>query len=54
MGTRRELERLVALCASGALRPLIDRVVPLDEARSAFAALAAGEQRGKLVVRVAP
>jgi NADPH:quinone reductase-like Zn-dependent oxidoreductase len=43
---------LVALCASGALRPLIDRVVPLDEARSAFAALAAGEQRGKLVVRV--
>jgi NADPH:quinone reductase-like Zn-dependent oxidoreductase len=52
MGTRTELERLVALCASGALRPLIDRVVPLDEARSAFAALAAGEQRGKLVVRV--
>ena len=54
MGTRPELERLVALCASGALRPLIDRVVPLEDARSAFAALAAGEQRGKLVVRVAP
>jgi NADPH-dependent curcumin reductase CurA len=28
--------------------------VPLEDARSAFAALAAGEQRGKLVVRVAP
>jgi D-arabinose 1-dehydrogenase-like Zn-dependent alcohol dehydrogenase len=53
MGTRAELERLVALCASGALRPLIDRVVPLEDARSAFVALAAGEQRGKLVVRVA-
>jgi NADPH:quinone reductase-like Zn-dependent oxidoreductase len=54
MGTLAELERLVALCASGALRPLVDRVVPLDDARSAFAALAAGQQRGKLVVRIAP
>jgi NADPH:quinone reductase-like Zn-dependent oxidoreductase len=54
MGTRTELERLVALCASGALHPLIDRVVALEDARSAFAALAAGQQRGKLVVRVAP
>ena len=53
MGTRGELERLVALCAAGALRPLVDRVVPLEEAGSAFAALAAGEQRGKLVVRIA-
>jgi len=52
MGTRQELERLVSLCASGALRPLIGGVVPLEDARSAFAALAAGEQRGKLVVRV--
>ena len=54
MGTRRELERVVSLCASGAVQPLIDRVVPLEDSRAAFAALAAGEQRGKLVVRVAP
>lgn len=53
MGTRRELERVVTLCASGAVRPLIDRVVPLEEARAAFTVLAAGEQRGKLVVRTA-
>ena len=52
MGTRRELEELVGLCASGALHPLVDRVVPLEEARSAFASLAAGGQRSKLVVRV--
>ena len=32
-----ELEQLVGLCASGALRPLVDRVVPLEDARSAFA-----------------
>ena len=54
MGTRLELERLVGLCAAGSLSPLIDRVVPLDEVRSAFAALAAGDQRGKLVIRIAP
>ena len=52
MGTRQELEQLVGLCASGALRPLVDRVVPLEDARSAFASLAAGGQRGKLVIRV--
>jgi NADPH:quinone reductase-like Zn-dependent oxidoreductase len=52
MGTRQELERLVALCAAGTLRPLIDRVVSLEDAGSAFSALAAGAQQGKLVVRV--
>jgi NADPH:quinone reductase-like Zn-dependent oxidoreductase len=52
MGTREELEQVVEMCASGAVRPLIDRVVPLAEAATAFAALAAGEQRGKLVVRI--
>lgn len=50
MGTRAELERLVGLCSSGRLRPLIDRVVALGDARSAFADLAAGRQRGKLVL----
>ncbi|MGA8015342.1 MAG: zinc-binding dehydrogenase [Candidatus Dormiibacterota bacterium] len=52
MGSRPELERLVGLCASGALRPLIDRVAGLDAAPSLFASLAAGDRIGKLVVRV--
>jgi NADPH:quinone reductase-like Zn-dependent oxidoreductase len=51
MGTRGELTRLVELCASGRLRPLIDSVCPLGEARDAFIALAGGERRGKLVLR---
>jgi NADPH:quinone reductase-like Zn-dependent oxidoreductase len=34
------------------LRPLIDRVVPLRDAREAYARLAAGEHQGKLVLRV--
>jgi NADPH:quinone reductase-like Zn-dependent oxidoreductase len=51
MGTRDELARLVELCAGGRLHPLIDSVRPFDEAREAFAALAGGDRRGKLVLR---
>jgi NADPH:quinone reductase-like Zn-dependent oxidoreductase len=54
MGTREELARLVGLCASGRLQPLIHRVMPLAEAASAFTELAAGRQMGKLVLRVGP
>jgi NADPH:quinone reductase-like Zn-dependent oxidoreductase len=50
MGTRAELEKLVAMTASGTLMPLIGATFPLSRAREAFAQLAAGEQRGKLVV----
>jgi len=50
MGTRAELVKLVALVASGTLRPLIGGTFPLAEARGAFEQLAAGEMRGKLVV----
>ncbi|HEV7679714.1 MAG TPA: zinc-binding dehydrogenase [Candidatus Dormibacteraeota bacterium] len=50
MGTRPELEKLVAMTASGTLQPLIGATFPLSRAREAFAQLAAGEQRGKLVV----
>jgi len=51
MGTREELARVVELCAGGRLRPLVDSVRPLAEAAQAFAALAGGERRGKLVLR---
>lgn len=51
MGTRGELRRLVELCAGGRLHPLVDSVRPLADARSAFEALLAGNQRGKLVLR---
>ncbi len=51
MGTRDELARVVELCATGTLRPLLDSVRPLAAVASGFAALAAGERRGKLVLR---
>lgn len=51
MGTRDELARVVQLCATGGLEPLIDSVRPLAAAAEAFAELAGGERRGKLVLR---
>jgi NADPH:quinone reductase-like Zn-dependent oxidoreductase len=50
MGTRDELSRVVELCATGRLTPLIDSVRPLAVAAEAFAELAGGERRGKLVL----
>ncbi len=39
--------------AEGALRPVVDRVFPLDDTAAAHRALEAGGVRGKYVVRVA-
>lgn len=41
-----------AAIADGRLRPVIDRIFPFAEAVAAYAYLASGEQRGKIVVRV--
>ena len=49
MGSRDELARLVRLCASGAVTPVIDRTMPLADARDGFAAMAAGDLFGKVV-----
>ncbi len=50
MGTRDELQRLLSLCVLRGVRPVIDRVLPLAEAREGFAAMAAGELFGKVVL----
>jgi D-arabinose 1-dehydrogenase-like Zn-dependent alcohol dehydrogenase len=50
MGTRGELRRLVDLIATGALRPLIGSTHPLRDASTAFAEMAAGDLRGKIVL----
>jgi NADPH:quinone reductase-like Zn-dependent oxidoreductase len=49
MGTRGELARLARLCESSGIRPEIDRVLPLTEAREGFAAMASGDVFGKIV-----
>lgn len=49
MGTRDQLGRLLRFCEQTGVRPLIDREMPLDQARDGFAAMAAGEVFGKIV-----
>jgi len=50
--TRPFLEELGALVASGAVKPEIQRVYPLDEAAAAQAASETGHGRGRILLRV--
>jgi NADPH:quinone reductase-like Zn-dependent oxidoreductase len=50
MGTREDLESLLSFIVAAGVRPLIDRVEPLAEARAAFAAVIEGTTRGKAVL----
>ena len=50
MGTRTELEQLLRFCVREGIRPRVEDVVPLGQAQRAFAALAAGDVVGKLVL----
>ena len=50
MGDMNEFRQIVALFRSGALKPVVDRVFPADEASKAYARLESSEQFGKIVV----
>jgi NADPH:quinone reductase-like Zn-dependent oxidoreductase len=52
MGTRDELERLIRFCVENDLRPVIDRTLPLAQARDGFAAMLEGSIVGKIVFTV--
>ena len=49
MGTRDELERLAVFLEQTGVRPKIDRIMPLGQARDGFAAMIAGDLFGKVV-----
>ncbi len=49
MGTRQELDALVKFLDATGARPLIDRALPMDQARDGFAAMAEGDVFGKVV-----
>jgi NADPH:quinone reductase-like Zn-dependent oxidoreductase len=49
MGTREELAGLVSMLDATGARPLVDRTIPMTEARDGFAAMLGGEQFGKIV-----
>ncbi len=50
MGTREELAALVAMLDATGTRPLIDRELPMDQARDGFAAMLEGDLFGKVVL----
>jgi len=49
MGTRAELAALTSLLDTSGARPVIDRVLPMEQARDGFAAMAEGDVFGKIV-----
>lgn len=53
MGNAAEYSGVVRLLGQGHLRPIVDRVYPLVQARTAYERLEKGEQLGKVVVEVA-
>jgi NADPH:quinone reductase-like Zn-dependent oxidoreductase len=52
MGNHREFAQILALLGRDRLRPVVDRVMPLEEGPAAFRRLAKGEQFGKIVLEV--
>ncbi len=49
MGTRGELASLVSMLDATGVRPVIDRTLPMEQAREGFAAMASGDLFGKVV-----
>jgi NADPH:quinone reductase-like Zn-dependent oxidoreductase len=52
MGTRDELERLIRFCVEKEVRPVIDRTLPIAQARDGFEAMLTGSFVGKIVFSV--
>ena len=52
MGTRDQLGRLVRFCEQTGVRPLIDRTLPIGQAREGLAAMISGDLFGKVVLTV--
>ena len=52
MGNAAEYREIVRVLGGGELRPIVDRVYPLAEARAAFERLERGEQLGKVVIQI--
>jgi NADPH:quinone reductase-like Zn-dependent oxidoreductase len=52
MGTRDELARLLTFCEQTGARPVIDRTMPLTQARDGFEAMISGDLFGKVVFTV--
>jgi len=52
MGVKSELHTIMKLVSAGHLKPVVDRIFPLQEAAAAHAYLESGQQFGKVVLKV--
>ncbi len=52
MGSRRDWEAMVRAVERGAIRPVVDRVLPLERGRGAYERMLSGGQCGKIVLDV--
>src|SRR5439155_26277097 len=52
MANQREFEEVMKLVFMGRLKPVVDRVFPLKDARAAHESLGRGEQFGKVVLAI--
>jgi NADPH:quinone reductase-like Zn-dependent oxidoreductase len=52
MGSRDQLARLARFCEQTGVRPLIDRTLPIAQAKDGFAAMISGDMFGKIVFTV--
>jgi NADPH:quinone reductase-like Zn-dependent oxidoreductase len=52
MASRREFDEVMKLVFMGRLKPIVDRVFPLEQARAAHEYLGRGEQFGKVVLAI--
>ena len=52
MASQREFEEVMKLVFMRRLKPVVDRVFPLEEVQQAHVYLASGEQFGKVVLRM--
>ena len=53
MGSHEDFRRMLRAVTAAKLEPVVDSVLPLDRAAEAFARMEAGEQFGKIVLRIA-
>jgi NADPH:quinone reductase-like Zn-dependent oxidoreductase len=54
MGSKAELIHVLKFFNNGKLRPVMDKVFPLEKAREAFERMQASQHFGKIVVEVSP